>query len=119
MGDSVSIAAIRVEEPLYLLNFAYTFPKMYACLRQADLFRDLSYLFSKPVAVDDDPIEYIPTQYIAEYVKNTGYYDGIVYSSSMLRGRHQLSFLHALFVPNRSKRVMASNSNVRIHLKNA
>ena len=39
-------------------------------------------LFSKPVKSGDDTLDYIPTQYISEYVKNLNY-DGIVYRSSL------------------------------------
>lgn len=47
-----------------------------------NLFNDLSKLYSKPVMYEDDIIDYIPTQYIAEYVKNLGY-DGLAYISSL------------------------------------
>ena len=47
-----------------------------------NLFTDLSYLFSKPIEFEDDTLDYIPTQYIAEYAKNLGY-DGITFESSL------------------------------------
>ena len=62
LGARVSIATIRVNQELHLL--------------------DLSMLYSKPVTVDDDVLDYIPTQYIAEYAKNLGY-DGIAFRSSL------------------------------------
>jgi hypothetical protein len=45
-----------------------------------ELYDDLSELFSKPITFEDDILDYIPTQYIAEYIKNIGY-DGIMYKS--------------------------------------
>ena len=39
-------------------------------------------MFSKPVTSDDDILDYIPTQYIAEYAKYLGY-DGIAFRSSL------------------------------------
>ena len=47
-----------------------------------NFFADLSALYSKPIANDDDVLDYIPTQFIAEYVKNLGY-DGIAFRSSL------------------------------------
>lgn len=39
-------------------------------------------LYSKPVTSDDDILDYIPTQYVAEYAKHLGY-DGIIFRSSL------------------------------------
>lgn len=47
-----------------------------------NFFADLSMLFSKPVASDDDILDYIPTQFIAEFAKKIGY-DGIAFRSSL------------------------------------
>ena len=49
---------------------------------ERDLPYSLSTLFSTPVTNDDDVLDYIPTQFIAEYAKNIGY-DGIAFSSSL------------------------------------
>ncbi|MFI3202511.1 MAG: RES domain-containing protein, partial [Eubacteriales bacterium] len=46
-------------------------------------YLELSKLFSKPIVNDDDILDYVPTQYVAEYVKNLGYH-GIAYSSLLL-----------------------------------
>lgn len=46
-----------------------------------NLLGALSQLYSKPVTEDDDTLDYIPTQYIAEFVKEKKY-DGIVFRSS-------------------------------------
>lgn len=37
------------------------------------LLADLSALYSYPVTTDDNILDYIPTQYIAEYAKRLGY----------------------------------------------
>ena len=50
-----------------------------------NLFHDLSLLYSKPVTEDDEVIDNIPTQYIAEYAKRLGY-GGIIYMSSLTPG---------------------------------
>lgn len=82
LGADVSIATIKVDEELILLDF--TLKNIPAKMTEAklNLFADLSMLFSKPVTSDDDILDYIPTQYIAEFAKNLGY-DGIVFRSSL------------------------------------
>ena len=50
---------------------------------KVNLFQDLSILYSTPVTNDDDILDYIPTQYIAEYAK-AKHYDGIAFSSSVV-----------------------------------
>ena len=82
LGANVSVASIRVNEKLTLLDFTLkTIPKNMSPTK-FHLFADLSMLFSKPVTSEDDILDYIPTQYIAEFAKNIGY-DGIVFRSSL------------------------------------
>lgn len=82
LGANVSIATVTVKEKLTLLDFTLnSIPKRMAEPKQ-NLFADLSMLFSKPVTSDDDILDYIPTQYIAEYAKFLGY-DGIAFRSSL------------------------------------
>lgn len=83
LGAYVSIATIVAKEELTLLDFTNSNkpPKMTSA--KENLFSDLSGLFSKPVADEDDIKDYIPTQFIAEYAKNLGY-DGIVFRSSLV-----------------------------------
>jgi hypothetical protein len=55
--------------------------------------------FSEPVSQLDDPLEYIPTQVIAEFFKTEGY-DGIKYRSSVAPG-----YNIALFDVNAAKAI--------------
>ena len=55
-----------------------------------NLFYALSQLYSKPVTEDDDTLDYIPTQYIAEFVKRIGY-DGIVFKSSLYNDENSVN----------------------------
>ena len=81
-GAYVSVATIAVKEEIRLLDF--TMRNKIKTMKEVkqNLFSDLSELFSKPVAEDDDTLDYVPTQYIAEYAKNLGY-DGIAFKSSL------------------------------------
>lgn len=82
LGARVSVARIRVNERLRLLDFSLqNHPKGMKSVKK-NLFHALSQLYSKPVTEDDDTLDYIPTQYIAEFVKKIGY-DGIVFKSSL------------------------------------
>lgn len=81
-GASVSVATIITKEKIRLLDF--TMQKIPSKMTEGkkSLFSDLSVLYSTPVTNDDDLLDYIPTQFIAEYAKNLGY-DGIAFSSSL------------------------------------
>lgn len=71
LGAQVSIATIRVNEEIKLLDFTMqTIPAKMADSKKK-LFADLSMLYSKPIASDDDILDYIPTQYIAESLPST------------------------------------------------
>ena len=82
LGANVSVATIVVDEEIRLLDFTLkNIPKSMSKVK-VNFFADLSILFSKPVTSDDDILDYIPTQYIAEYAKHLGY-DGIAFRSSL------------------------------------
>jgi len=82
LGADVSIATITVNEDLTLLDFTLKEIPSKMSNTKLNLFMDLSMLYSKPVTSDDDILDYIPTQFIAEYAKNLGY-DGITFRSSL------------------------------------
>lgn len=82
LGANVSIATIEVKEELTLLDFTLKKIPKNMDNPKLNFFADLSMLFSKPVTSDDDILDYIPTQFIAEFAKKLGY-DGIVFRSSL------------------------------------
>lgn len=82
LGTEISLASIEVTQSLRLLDFTLRDGSKRMKVTKERLFAELSMLFSKPVVSDDDVIEYVPTQYIAEYAKRLGY-DGIAYNSSL------------------------------------
>ena len=82
LGANVSVAMITTRAELTLLDFTLKdIPKKMTDAK-LNLFADLSMLYSKPVASDDDILDYIPTQFVAEYAKRLGY-DGIAFRSSL------------------------------------
>lgn len=82
LNAKVSIAQIEVTHPITLLDFTIEQNKAGMSEAKKNLFYALSELYSKPVSEEDDTLDYIPTQYIAEFAKHLGY-DGIVYQSSL------------------------------------
>ncbi|KOS64642.1 RES family NAD+ phosphorylase [Lysinibacillus agricola] len=54
----------------------------------------ISLLFSTPYAPDDTELEYIPTQYITELIKNKGF-DGVKYRSAMNFGGENICIFSA------------------------
>lgn len=81
-GAQVSVATIMALDQIRVLDFTMQImPKKMTEVKR-NLFSDLSEMFSKPITDEDHILDYIPTQYIAEYVKNLGY-DGIAYKSSL------------------------------------
>lgn len=82
LGAFVSVATIRVNEGIHILDFTMQKTSKQMTEAKKNLFSDLSMLYSKPIADDDDITDYIPTQFIAEYAKILGY-DGIAFRSSL------------------------------------
>jgi hypothetical protein len=75
--------AIRLER-LSIFDAAYDPNREWA----PDFIREFSKQVSKPVEKDDDPIGYVPTQMLAEFIRHRGY-QGIQYISSQCeRGRN-------------------------------
>ena len=78
----ISIAEIYVNEELMLFDLCKTkSPDSDNRNIKDNLLIDLAELFGKPVDIDGNEYDYIPTQYIAEYIKNMDY-DGIIYPST-------------------------------------
>ena len=93
LGMKVSVATIMVKENLCLLDFSMQSPSEKNLDKtKTNLMGALSQLYSKPVIEDDDTVDYIPTQYIAEYVKNIGY-DGIAFKSSLYDNKSELNIV--------------------------
>lgn len=103
LGSLVSVATIEVKEPIRLLDFTVQQKPSQMTDAKKNLFLDLSMLYSSPVSNTDDILDYIPTQYIAEYVKSKGY-DGIAFSSSLvpeINERHPERFNIVIFNYNK------------------
>ncbi|MCL2856729.1 MAG: RES family NAD+ phosphorylase [Oscillospiraceae bacterium] len=88
--DYVSIGAFKLTKDIKVVNLSgisETSPflyegelEKYAANRK--VFREIAHEIAKPLRRSDSPIEYLPTQYIAEFIKSQGY-DGVEYASTL------------------------------------
>ena len=94
-GDLLSVAQYRVVTPLRLLNLLHprkTISPFEVDERELPVMRhELSFLchleseLSKPILPRVADLEYLPTQYLCDFIKNCGY-DGVVFKSSISVG---------------------------------
>ena len=54
------------------------------------VFQEIAKELAKPLRRSDSPLEYLPTQYIAEFIKSQGY-DGVEYASTLKKGGYNLA----------------------------
>jgi len=101
-GDRLSVARFRVTESLRLLNLQHPRKTIspFGDVYDSDLLalrHDLAFLshlegeLSKPILPRVADLEYLPTQYLCEFIKNCGY-DGVVFKSSISNGANVALF---------------------------
>lgn len=121
-GHHVTIADVRLPESLKILDLVVQLrridPFAYADLRTEiearNLLRAFALDLSRPVLAEDAPIDYIPTQYVAEYFASVGF-DGIQYRSSVADGNNVVLFSpkHAEVTSTRTARVLSKTLRIR------
>jgi len=63
------------------------------------VFQEIAAEIAKPLRRNDSPLEYLPTQYIAEFIKSQKY-GGVEYESTLKKGGYNLAaFREDLFEP--------------------
>ena len=99
-GAEVSVRRVRPMKRLRMVDLmrlhSVTDPigirSLESVLWKKDLLNRLNQELARPVHPDDSPIEYIPTQYLAEAILDAGF-DGILYRSAMHpNGRNAVIF---------------------------
>ena len=89
--DYITIGQFKAKRVLKLVDlsgfsrispFTYdeSFIEIFAINR--NVLHDISHEIAKPVRRHDSPFEYLPTQYISEFIKSQGY-DGVAYKSTI------------------------------------
>jgi hypothetical protein len=54
------------------------------------VFQEIAIEIAKPLRRSDSPIEYLPTQYISEFIKSQSY-DGVEYASTLREGGYNVA----------------------------
>lgn len=82
IGQYVSVAEFVTKRDLKIYDFAFFFPADYENEKKLDiaLFNHISQMFSLPY--QQKPLQYLPTQCLAEIIKNSGF-DGLRFKSSL------------------------------------
>ncbi|MBR6135524.1 MAG: RES family NAD+ phosphorylase [Clostridia bacterium] len=91
-NDIVSVATIIPTSTIDIIDFSCEKSESLKGTKKT-LFKNLYDWFSKPASQEDNPIEYIPTQYITEYIRFNLNYGGIKYKSSLAAGDNYVLFI--------------------------
>ncbi len=99
ISDHISVAKIQLLKDIKLADFTYIKQSGDLSLEQAKIYQ-ITKAFSTPYKNTTD---YIPTQFIAEYVKTLGF-DGIAFNSSFVPG----GINYTIFYPNVAKAIASA-----------
>ncbi len=89
--DRISVGCFEIERPLKLVDFTAKFDPFIEestdgiakIAKQMLLFRTIANDMSRPIRRHSSQIEYIPTQYICEYIRHKTEADGVLFKSSI------------------------------------
>ncbi|WP_096794170.1 RES family NAD+ phosphorylase [Pseudoalteromonas sp. 1_2015MBL_MicDiv] len=100
-GLTLTIAQLHLTKDVKLIDFSETadaeqYPYFFfgepSINQRIDaVWAAMDIAFSWPVTGSDSKSEYVPTQIISEFIKSKGY-DGIIYKSSLTKGRNYVLF---------------------------
>ena len=96
--DYVSVGNFRLKKDINVINIAGLndiSPVLYtsgleSLAANTKIFGDIAREIAKPLRRNDSPLEYLPTQYITEFIKSKGY-SGVEYTSAMGTGGTNLA----------------------------
>lgn len=91
--DFVSVGEFRLKKDINVVNISglnNISPALYASgleslAANTKIFSDIANEIAKPLRRNDSSLEYLPTQYITEFIKSKGY-SGVEFSSTMATG---------------------------------
>ncbi|PHD96622.1 RES domain-containing protein [Bacillus toyonensis] len=111
----VTIASVKPKEELKLVDLSkisnrrkqilssfFSTENLYTELNALDLLSTLDKTLSEPVHPESSELEYIPSQYLTEFIKSLGY-DGVVFKSSLGPGENYAFFEWDKFAYKESK----------------
>lgn len=92
--EQISLARFRVQKELTVVDCSNDVTRTPICLKEPEpqrrediIWTYINKGFAEPVSAQNQAVDYVPTQIIAEAFKQAGY-DGIVYKSSLGEGRN-------------------------------
>ena len=96
--DYVSIGTFNNERGFKVVNLSgigRTSPFLYIgeleeFAANRSVFQEIAAEIAKPMRSSDSPLSYLPTQYIAEFIKSKNY-DGVEFASTLREGGHNLA----------------------------
>lgn len=91
--DIITVGTFRLTKDIKVVNISALndiSPTLYSSgleslAANAKIFSDIAREIAKPMRRNDSPLEYLPTQYITEFIKSKGY-SGVAYMSTMGTG---------------------------------
>ena len=94
IGSYISLAEFKLLKDVNIINCSThkKWPVFYSeepgpNKRKLAVWQDIDEAFSRPVTTNENSVDYVPTQIIAELYKNNGF-DGIAYRSSLGKGHN-------------------------------
>lgn len=100
-GSIVTVAKMIVKKKLIIVDltdiikidspFSFWYDDLFTDIQVIDLLESFAKELSEPIDPNKSSIDYIPTQYICELIKNKGY-DGIKFKSSLSDGNNIVLF---------------------------
>ena len=98
--DFVSIGRFELKADIRVANLSAisnTSPFQYDDIERyvanKKVFQEISIELAKPLRRNDSPLEHLPTQYIAEFIKSQGY-DGVEYASTLKEGGRNIAIFN-------------------------
>lgn len=97
--DYITIGTFKAKRPLKIANlsgFSSISPFIYGdeviekFAINRNIFNEMAQEIAKPIRRNDSPFEYLPTQFIAEFIKSQRY-DGVAYESTINKGGYNFA----------------------------
>jgi len=121
LGDTVYIGKFPISKDLKVVDFRllksldifeFTDPTMYAI--NLETFNEMNKAISKPVRSGDSKLDYLPTQFIVDFIKSlngneSAGYQGIVFDSTLSTSGYNLM----IFEPSQLNCVKLEKKNIR------
>ncbi|MBS4211607.1 RES domain-containing protein [Neobacillus rhizophilus] len=98
-GSEVTVATVRNNQDLTLIDLSkvkpimspFQFDDIMSEIRNRNLLLKLQEILSRPVDPNKSELEYIPSQYLTEFIKSLGY-DGVIFKSSLGKSNNIVIF---------------------------